>query len=389
MMLPENRAVRRAGAAVAEPVATPPDGGDPDALLEVAERHRRKQDAEGKPATARRNRAAAEAKPEAADADEAARPRRKLVAARRRAISTDTLGPDEESDQARAAKPKAAKPRRVAATGPVSLWARLGAWGVAAAAAALAVAVLTLDALHEVPRAMPVSAVRIAWLPGPRLPDPEVLAWLNLCPVREKLAEPNPWVLDQLAAWLRAQPAVAAVDRVRVVHEAHQAATPGKAPRQAMRRTLELTLGLRQPVMPAVLASGESAWVDIEGRVLPGHLPGPGVKRPKLRAIEQARPGAVLAALAMWSRLEPELETGLVSDIVLNDPLDERGARGIVLYTRHGSRLIWGDHEEERYGVRAEAKARDLVRTLRAQGDLTRVATINVRFNQPFFTFRE
>ncbi|MBA3707376.1 MAG: hypothetical protein H0W83_00990, partial [Planctomycetes bacterium] len=155
------------------------------------------------------------------------------------------------------------------------------------------------------------------------------------------------------------------------------------------RRIMELVLALRQPVMPAVLATGERAWVDRDGRVLPGVLPAPAVKRPNLRGIEATSPTRVQAALAIWQTLESQLERGLVTDIVLNDTLDDRGSRGIVLYTRQGSRLVWGDPAEERYGVRADDKARELVHTIRCQGDLGRIAMINVRFNQPFFVLRD
>jgi hypothetical protein len=142
-------------------------------------------------------------------------------------------------------------------------------------------------------------------------------------------------------------------------------------------------------MMPVVLASGERAWVDGEGWLLPGSLPGPVARRPVLRAIEWGGVEGVRAAIALWRLLEPQVEPGLITDIHLSDTLDARGlTRGIVLYTRHGSRLIWGKPGEERYGVRNEDKVRDLVHTLRAQGDLNRLAAVNVRFKQPFFTLR-
>ena len=60
----------------------------------------------------------------------------------------------------------------------------------------------------------------------------------------------------------------------------------------------------------------------------------------------------------------------------------------MVLYTRHGSRLIWGRPGEERYGVREEDKVRDLIHTIRSHGDLGRIAAINVRFKEPFSELR-
>jgi hypothetical protein len=191
-------------------------------------------------------------------------------------------------------------------------------------------------------------------------------------------------VLDKLADFLRQQPMVAEVRPITVIHE------PDPRDEQNLRRTMELAVGLRQPVMPVVLASGERAWVDQEGQILPGALPGPSLRRPALRAIEQGGIVNTRAALALWAQLEPQLEPGLVTDIHLYDRLDVKGVRrGIVLYTRQGSRLIWGSPSEERYGVRSEDKLRDLIHTIRCQGDLGRIATINVRFRQPFFILRE
>ncbi len=83
---------------------------------------------------------------------------------------------------------------------------------------------------------------------------------------------------------------------------------------------------------------------------------------------------------------EGQLEGGLVTDLVLDDILDERGTRGLVLYTRMGNRLIIGRPEDQRFGITLEVKARELVHAIRCQGDLTQVAMINVRFGQAFYT---
>jgi hypothetical protein len=357
------------------------DGGDPQALIEVAARHRQERGEKAAPpesqppatAAARRGRKAA---PAALEAPAAVVERKKRPPQKRVNISTDTV--DSHAALEKTA-PVARKPRGAQAPG----WlARLGAWGIAAAAAGLAVLVLTLDGLHEVPQPMPVTSVRIAFLPGPQLPVAEVLRWVNRFPDHEGLHQPNTWVLDQLAQFLRTLPAVAQVSQIRLVH---QPSTDGKK----LHRTLQIDLGLRVPVMPTVLTSGERAWVDQEGRILPGILPGPAQHRPLLRGVEQVKPEVVLAALAMWAHLEPQLEPELVTDIVLNETLDERGATGIVLYTRYHNRLIWGDPHEERFGVTAANKVRDLVRTIHCQGDMGRIAVINVRFAQPFYSFRE
>ncbi len=364
------------------------DDGDPQALLEAAERRKRqaKRAAPDKPWVSPEIAALTPVKPSpvvaavsvavSADGEPETKRARKRVVAKRQPLSTDTL-----SDEAEAKRPRRAASLARPTFGS-GAWARLGAWGFAACAAALAVLVMTLDALHEIPAPLPVGSIRISWLNGPQLPPSEVVGWLARFPARDRIKDPNPWVLDQLAEYLKQQPAVATVQQVRLVHEP-------SANGKGVKRTLELVLRLRQPVMPAILATGERAWVDAEGRVLPGTIPGPVIRRPLLRGVEAAKPGVVLSALAMWAALEPQLEQGLITDVVLNDALDERGARGIVLYTRQGSRLIWGDPAEERYGVKPDAKARDLAHTIRCQGDLGRIASINVRFSQPFFVFRE
>jgi hypothetical protein len=260
----------------------------------------------------------------------------------------------------------------------------LGLWGMAAAAVVLVLVGVSFYAGSQAPEPMPVSGLRVTYLPGPQLPQREVQAWIRSFPFADKLKDGTPWVLDKLAEHLRRQPVVAEVRQVTVVHE------PNGPDAQHLQRTLELVIGLRRPVMPVVLASGERAWVDAEGWLLPGTLPGPLVRRPVLRAIEWGGVDGVRAALALWKQLEPQVEQGLITDIHLYDWLDPKGLqRGIVLYTRQGSRLIWGNPGEARYGVRPEDKVRDLVHTLRCQGDLNRVAAINVRFRQPFFVLRD
>ena len=260
----------------------------------------------------------------------------------------------------------------------------LGLWGIIAAAVLVTVVVLSFYAGSQAPEPMPVTGMRITFLPGPRLSDQEVLGWIRRFPNVDKLAEGAPWVLDRLAEFLRQQPVVAEVRQVSVVHQ------PLDAKTDRLRRVLELVIGLRQPVLPVVLASGERGWVDAEGWLLPGSLPGPAVSRPVLRAIEWGGIASVRAALALWKQLEPQIEPGLITDINLYDALDSNASqRGIVLYTRQGSRLIWGRPGEERFGVKADDKIRDLVRTIRCQGDLSRVAAINVRFHQPFLLLRD
>jgi hypothetical protein len=260
---------------------------------------------------------------------------------------------------------------------------RLGAWGCVAVAMITVLVVFSCYSIDKAPTPLPVSGFRVTWLPGPKLQKEEVLGWMHSFPQFTQLREGRQETLDQLAVFLRARPMVSEVRTVSVVHE------PSAQNPQQLQRTLEVVMALRQPLMPVVLGTGERAWVDAEGWLLPGSLPGPSVKRPVLRAIEWAGIDGVRAALSLWKRLEPQVEPGLVTDIHLHDVLDKRGvSRGVVLYTRHGSRLIWGRPGEERFGVREEDKVRDLIHTIRSHGDLGRIAAINVRFKEPFSELR-
>jgi hypothetical protein len=221
-------------------------------------------------------------------------------------------------------------------------------------------------------------------LPGPKIPDADVLKWIQAFPQAAKLRDGDPVILAELAEFLRKQPMVSEIQEVSVVH------VPMATRPEQLQRNLQVVAALRQPVMPVVLASGERAWVDHEGYLLPGSLAGPAVRRPVLRAIEWAGIDGVKSALHLWKLLEPQIESGLITDIHLYDILDQQGSqRGIVMYTRHGSRLIWGRTGDEKYGIKPEDKVRDLVHSLRSQGDVSRVAAINVRFKQPYFVLRD
>lgn len=327
------------------------------------------------------------------------------------AIATERVGEDDELDDAKPVrkrakrKPRAAEPAHdddqpAGKVGPGVVtrgihaglngaqWTkqgalRLGAWGCAAVAMIAVLVVFSCYSIDKAPTPLPVSGFRIAWLPGPKVAREDVLGWMRTFPQFAQLRDGRQETLDELAGFLRKQPMVSEVRTVSVVHE-----PSAKQPEQ-LQRTLEVVMALRQPVMPVVLASGERAWVDAEGWLLPGSLPGPSVKRPVLRAIEWAGIDGVRSALSLWKRLESQIEHGLVTDIHLHDVLDKRGVqRGVVLYTRHGSRLIWGRPGEERYGVREEDKVRDLIHTIRSHGDLNRIAAVNVRFKEPFSELR-
>lgn len=260
---------------------------------------------------------------------------------------------------------------------------KLGAWGCAAVAMITVLVVFSFYSINKAPTPLPVSGFRVTWLPGPKIAREEVLGWMRAFPGFPQLREGRQETLDALAVFLRKQPMVSEVRSVSVVHE------PKPQNPEQLQRTIEVTMALRQPVMPVVLATGERAWVDGEGWLLPGSLAGPSVRRPVLRAIEWAGIDGVRSALSLWKRLETQIEPGLVTDIHLHDVIDKRGVqRGVVLYTRQGSRLIWGRPGEEKYGVREEDKVRDLIHTIRSHGDLNRIAAINVRFKEPFSELR-
>ena len=319
------------------------------------------------------------------EAKDSGRLRRKLVARRGAPMSTDTLGGDGPFNSAPAEKPAGWRrllPKMPAAPElavPAKIW--LGVAGITF----LIVLVLTVSGGEAQPAPLPVSALRVVWRPGPRLPADEVATWLRRSPVSDQLGNPNAWVLDQLADWLRKQPAVAKLVQVRLVHEAD--VSNGKSPAN-LQRVLEVELALRTPVMPAVLASGERAWIDTDGHVLPGELPAPRVARPMMRQMESAGTDTVQAAIAMWMRLEADIPPGLVSDILCDDELDDN-TRGIVLVTHQGARLVWGNPREERFGITAEDRASALIHALRCQGDLAHVASINVRFRQPVLVLKD
>lgn len=327
---------------------TPEPSNSGEALVIAAERRRQRAEGEAKPPSTRR--------------------RRKAASAVRAASS--------EAEPAAEAAP-AVPISPVAATRPSAK-----AWLAACVCAGLAVLVLTAAAAAHQPRPLPVDRVQVSWLEGPRAPQREIDGWLASFPDREQLAEANGYVMGKLAEHLLAQPGVAEVRLVRLKHE--RTWVDGRAKPE---RVLEVTMGLRQPFMPGVLASGTRVWIDREGVVLPGSLPGPDRRRPLLRQIEMA--GANLrAAVEAWQLIEPHLDQGLIASIDCAAPLDERDARGIVLNAAAGSRLIWGRPDDTTLGRDPAGKARDLVHTIRCQGDLSRIASVNVRFAKPFYTLR-
>ncbi|MDW8372716.1 MAG: hypothetical protein RMM29_03585 [Planctomycetota bacterium] len=256
------------------------------------------------------------------------------------------------------------------------------AWMAACVCAALAVLVISVAAAVSQPRGQPVTRIEVLWLAGPQAPQREVEGWLASFAERELLQEANEWVIGRLAEHLRSRPGVATVGRIRLAHERSYHSGQLRAARK-----LIVEIGMRQPYMPAVLASGKRVWVDREGVLLPGSLPAPERRRPPLWNVELA-PQRVRAAVEAWQLIEPHVDAGLIAAIDCAGSSDERGGQGIVLLTSNGCRLVWGDPGDALYGRSAQAKARDLVHALRCQGDLARVASVNVRFPRPFYTLR-
>ena len=183
--------------------------------------------------------------------------------------------------------------------------------------------------------------------------------------------------------YLRDQPSVSAVNSVGV-------AWLGTGDRR--RRTLTWDITMRQPVLPVRLASGDLRWVDSEGVLLPGSLSGdaglPEVKNYRASQRADGSSPALTVLLAIWPELRRELESIddlRLESIDLHHRLDEHSdRRGIVFQTQHGTKLIWGGPEEDRYGVDWPRRIRQLSHAIRCQGDLSQVAVVNARFTDPF-----
>jgi hypothetical protein len=341
-----------------EPVDEIDAQAEGEALVEAAEnRRRRARKAAGKP----------EAEPAAEPSPSTRRRRRAAPAPRDASVAT------EPGDEPPASAPPAASTPRP--RGP-------GAWTAVLVCVALSVLVLSAAAASSLPKPLPVDQVQVQWLDGPRATPREVNGWLATFPERDQLAEANAWVMGRLSEHLLSRPGVGEVQSVRLRHDSRTIDGRTRAV-----RLLEVRMGMRRPFMPGVLASGARVWVDREGVVLPGSLPAPDRRRPFLRQIE-AGSAQLRHAVEAWSVLEPQLEPGLVSTIECAAPLDERGAFGVVMTTVNGCRLVWGRPEDAMLGRDATARAADLVHTIRCQGDLSRIGSINVRFAKPFYTPR-
>src|SRR5208283_2166856 len=87
-------------------------------------------------------------------------------------------------------------------------------WSVIAGLVGLSLLALSIIATSQVPEPLPVTGLTVTYLPGPRLPQSEINAWLHAFPYRDKLGESPPWMLEKLTTYLGQMNAVAEVHRV-------------------------------------------------------------------------------------------------------------------------------------------------------------------------------
>ncbi|MFM2092207.1 MAG: hypothetical protein RLZZ127_2696 [Planctomycetota bacterium] len=301
---------------------------------------------------------------------------------RRRAPRSRTRATAHDPDAPRPPQRKA-EDRATRDTDPVGIPAppsprAAAAWLVAAACSAAALLVLCGFAHWHAPVRPAVRAVTWSFADGPRAPKAETDAWLARFPWRDQLGRPDAWVLDRLAAWLAEHPAVERVDRV-----AWDVAVGAKGPSGH----LAVEVALRRPELPVRMADNRAAWLDREGRLLPAALPGPAARRPLVRGIDGD--AALRSAVAeAWATISAKVDPALISAIDADAPVDER-TRGIVMTTRHGTRILWGRPDDARYGIDPARKAEGLAHVLSSQGDPSRLAEINLRFRRESFRVRD
>jgi hypothetical protein len=307
---------------------------------------------------------------------EAAQRRRRRRAPRSRTRAT-AHDPDSPRPRQRTAEDRATRD-----TDPVGITApsqrSTTAWLASAAIGALGLLILTGFAHWHGPQRPPVRATAWEFTDGPRAPKTEADSWLARFQWRDQLGRPDAWVLERLAAHLAEQPAVAGVERI-----AWDTAVGAKGPTGH----LSLRVRLRRAELPLRLADGRTAWLDAEGRVLPAALPGPVGRRPLVRGVDGD--AALRAAVAeAWTLVAERTDPALLATIDGDAVLDER-TRGIVMTTRHGTRILWGRPDDARYGIDARRKADGLVHVLTSQGDPSRLAEINLRFRRETFRVRD
>ena len=251
----------------------------------------------------------------------------------------------------------------------------LGMWTWCLISAGMLVVVVSAASWLAAPPAVPL--VGMQFTEGVRVPQLLQEQWLrDYRNLQAVVRNPDAEVMADFAAYLASRPAVERVGYVRVAwHEVE-----GR-----LCREVEVDLSLREPVLPVILATGERAWVDHEGVVLPGLLSGP-ADEPIVRGYEEGGVEALQELLAVWSQLREELPRNFINEVHLAADLGSADQRGLVFLTTTGTRLVWGAPGESRYGLSRETKARNLVHTLRCQGDLHAIKVINVRFPEPYTT---
>ncbi len=246
----------------------------------------------------------------------------------------------------------------------------LGLHGVIAAGALFVVLTLSYIGWREQPPPPPLSAVRFVDVPAPKVLKDR---WVTSFPdFRQLYLQPDDAVLERFAAHLASQPGVAAVVEVAL---AWQTDASGHS-----RRVAAVRLRLREAMLPLRLASGRRAWVDAQGAVLPGQLPGP-QDVPVVLHLERAGPTALREIAAVWPELRATLPRGYLRAIDLDAAFPGRpDQRGIVFHASDGTVIVWGRPGEGCYGVTPEEKVHNLAHSVR---HFEQVAAINVRFPEP------
>lgn len=209
---------------------------------------------------------------------------------------------------------------------------------------------------------------------------PAIKSWVIKGEEQKHFKNPTQNELEHFAAYLEEQGTIEEVNDIKLSYVERG---------EKLQRAMCINVSLRLPEMPVILANGQKAWVDDNGILLPGLMPVPEAcqNRPVVRDIEE-HPEALQEVLDFWPRLEAVIEADLISSIYLNHVMQRSVAgtvlqRGIVLTTRQGTRIHWGRAGDERYGLSADDKIRNLLRTLKSQGDLNNTSIIDVRHSQP------
>ncbi len=268
----------------------------------------------------------------------------------------------------------------------------LSAWaGVAAAIMMITVTILAWTKTPE-PAKIPFawSSFQVVTDNEQRLPDsiwrayvnkyPQIKSWIVKDGQKSFFKNPSQDELADFAAYLDKQNTIAQVNDIKLSYVSKKS---------HLQRAMYINVTLRSPEMPVILANGQKAWVDAEGVLLPGVMP---VReayqdRPYIRGIEN-NPQALTEVLSFWDELEEVIESDLISNIYL-DRVMQRSTdgrelqRGIVLVTKQGTRINWGRIGDERFGLNHGDKIRNLLRTLKSQGDLRKTQVIDVRHSDP------